>query len=373
MTNPPATSDAPDVVVTYRSEQPPNEAFATLALELTDGLARGGILMEPRAGGEVRLADSLLGVVTAWEVGKEIAIRWQAMPWGGSTEGTVRVHFGEDGTGCRVSWSLERWAGLFGDSPAALADWAAADLLPSVLARLVPEAVGDWFTDRKARRPGGAQARAIYRDPTFHWPNFWLILDRTRLTREDRLLEVGCGGGAFLHQALESGCTATGVDHSPQMVDLAREVNTDEIRSGRVKVLRGDAGRLPVGSGEFTCCVSTGAIGFFPDTLAALKEMYRALAPGGRLAVYAGTAAMKGTPAAPEPVASRVRFFERSELADLARRAGFSGVRVEEPDIESFARKAGVPEEAMPLFRGTGGSLLLLASKPKAPRRRSRR
>jgi SAM-dependent methyltransferase len=373
MTPSPARRPGTDVAVTYRSEQPPTKAFATLVLELTDGLARAGISLSPKAGGDVRLGDSPLGSVTTWNVGKEIAIRWHAMPWGGSTEGTVRVRFEEDGTGSRVSWSIEGWAGLFSEPPAALPDWAAADLMPSLLGRLVPDAVGDWFTDRRARRPGGSQSRGIYRDPTFHWPNFWLILDRIRLTPDDRLLEVGCGGGAFLHQALQSGCTATGVDHSPQMVALARGVNAEALRAGRADVLAGDAGHLPVGTNEYTCCVSTGAIGFFPDTLAALKEMHRALAPGGRLALYAGTAALRGTPAAPEPVASRIRFFEGPELAKLARRAGFANVVVEDPDMEPFARRAGVPEEAMPLFRGTGSSLLLLAKKSNPARPRSRR
>lgn len=35
--------------------------------------------------------------------------------------------------------------------------------------------------------------------------------------------------------------------------------------------------------------------------------------------------------------------------------------------MESYARRAGVPEETRPLFAGTGGSLLLLAKKPSEP------
>jgi len=357
-------SSAPDVEIVYRADQSPREAFDALVLELEDSLGRSGISFEARTNGAMRLADSPLCVVTQWEVGKEIALHWLAMPWGQSKDATIRIRFESDGTGCRVRWSLSGWAGLFDSDPSALPDWAAGELLPGIFHRLLPDSIGEWATDRMARRPAGARSREVYRDPTYHWPNFWLILDRLNLGPSDRLLEVGCGGGAFLKKALESGCSATGVDHSPQMVALTRESNLDNVRSGRLTVVFADAARLPVDSAAFTCCVSTGAIGFFPDPLAALREMHRALAPGGRLMVYASTAVLRGTPAAAEPVASRVHFFEGPELADLARRAGFSAVRVEEPDMEPYALRAGVPEEALPLFRGTGGCFLLRAEKP---------
>jgi len=357
--------DDPDLSVTYRAELTAQAAFEALVFELADGLARSGVTFDAKPGGAVSLGGVPVGLITRWEVGKEIGVRWLAMPWGRSKDAGIRIRLEPDGRGCRVTWSLSGWAGLFDSDPSAFPDWAAGDLLPGVFRRLLPEPVGDWSADRMARRPAGARSREIYRDPTYHWPNFWLIFDHLHLSAADRLLEVGCGGGAFLKKALESGCTATGVDHSPQMVALAREVNDDTVRTGRLTVVLGDAARLPVDSDAFTCCVSTGAIGFFPDPLAALKEMHRALAPGGRILVFASTAVLKGTPAAAEPVASRAHFFERSELADLAERAGFANVHVDEPAMESYARRAGVPEEAMPLFRASGTSLLLRAEKSR--------
>ena len=357
--------DAPDLRVTYRADQSPTEAFDVLVSELEDGLARSGITFDAKAGAAVSRGGSPVGVISHWEAGREVGVRWLAMPWGRSKDAAIRIRLEPDGTGCRVTWSLSGWAGLFDSDPSALPDWVAGNLLPELFRRLLPEPVGDWTTDRMARRPAGVRSREFYRDPTYHWPNFWLILDRLQLAASDRLLEVGCGGGAFLKQALESGCSATGIDHSPQMVALAGEVNRDHVRSGRLTLRLGDAAHLPVDSDAFSCCVSTGAIGFFPDPLAALQEMRRALAPGGRVLIFASTPVLKGTPAAAEPVASRVHFFEGPELADLAKRAGFTNVHVDEPALESYARKAGVPEEGMPLFRGTGASLLLTAEKPR--------
>jgi ubiquinone/menaquinone biosynthesis C-methylase UbiE len=197
----------------------------------------------------------------------------------------------------------------------------------------------------------------------YHWPNFLLILDRIALGGGDRLLEVGCGGGAFIHRALESGCRATAIDHSPEMVRLTVALNAEAVAAGALTALEGEAGNLPVPDGAFTCAVMTGVIGFLPDPVAALQEILRALGPGGRIAVFGGTAALKGTPAAPEPFASRIRFFERAELEEIGRQAGFVEVRVEEPDLEPYARAAKLPEAALEFFRGVGGALLLTGHK----------
>ena len=65
----------------------------------------------------------------------------------------------------------------------------------------------------------------------------------------------------------------------------------------------------------------------------------------------------------PEPMASRLHFYEDQELEDLARQAGFDDAHLERPDFEAFAREAGVPEEHLELFRGRGGGQLLVAHK----------
>ena len=55
----------------------------------------------------------------------------------------------------------------------------------------------------------------------------------------------------------------------------------------------------------------------------------RVLTPGGRIAVYTTGAELRGTPAAPEPLASHVYFHTDEGLVDLGRRAGFADPAVD--------------------------------------------
>jgi hypothetical protein len=80
------------------------------------------------------------------------------------------------------------------------------------------------------------------------------------------------------------------------------------------------------------------------------------------LAVFTVSEEAKGSPAAPEPMASRGRFYTDAQLAALARTAGFADAVVEHPDLERHAREAGLPEDLVELFAGANEmSQLLLA------------
>jgi SAM-dependent methyltransferase len=141
--------------------------------------------------------------------------------------------------------------------------------------------LGDWLKDRQARRPSGARSRATYADPLYHYPNFKVILEELALTPDDHLVEVGCGGGALLKQALASGCRAAAVDHSPDMVRLARALNAEAVAAGRLEIVEASAERLPFPDAAFTCACMTGVLGFLTDPVTALSELRRVLAPGG--------------------------------------------------------------------------------------------
>jgi hypothetical protein len=92
-------------------------------------------------------------------------------------------------------------------------------------------------------------------------------------------------------------------------------------------------------------------------------EIRRVISSHGRIAIFTLSSEMKGTMAAPEPMASRLHFYTDNELTEMAKKAGFAKIRVERPDLEPFAREAKLPEDIVADFRGGRDSQLLLAWK----------
>lgn len=86
---------------------------------------------------------------------------------------------------------------------------------------------------------------------------------------------------------------------------------------------------MPFADGEFSAVSCLVAFFFFQEPVAALREMGRVLDPQrGRMAVMTTAPEARGTPAAPEPFASRGRFYTDEQLVLLARQAGLREPRL---------------------------------------------
>lgn len=179
---------------------------------------------------------------------------------------------------------------------------------------------GSPTASRDGRR--GSRARAVYGADDVHDFARGAILEALELGPRDALLEIGCGGGLLLREALKAGAHATGLDHSEEMTRLAGE------RAPGARIVGADAARLPFEDHSFTAIAMSIVFFFPPKPFPVLTECRRVLASGGRLAVYTTAPELRGTPAAPEPIASRGHFYDDDALATLARQAGFSGVAV---------------------------------------------
>ena len=183
------------------------------------------------------------------------------------------------------------------------------------------------MTDRVARRPHGRQARKVYGADDVHSFAWEPVLAALALGAGDRLLDVGCGGGVFLRHALETGCQAWGLDHSREMVELARR------KSGAL-IVEGNAEELPFPAGAFTAVSCLVAFFFLDDPVRALREMTRVLEPDrGRIAIFTTPPEAKGTPAAPYPLATRGHFYTDAELEALPLAAGFGESKVTRTEI----------------------------------------
>lgn len=92
-------------------------------------------------------------------------------------------------------------------------------------------------------------------------------------------LDVGCGEGRFCRMLAPHGVVVTGIDPTPALIAHARE------RDPKGTYLEGDAERLPFADGAFDLVVSCLALVDIADAAAAISEMARVMAPGGRLLI----------------------------------------------------------------------------------------
>lgn len=109
--------------------------------------------------------------------------------------------------------------------------------------------------------------------------------DRLRLTRGERLLDVGCGLGDAAHTlATDLGPTGevVGVDASTAMLDAARSSWNGACPAHFVV---GDAQALDLPSGSFDAARSERVLQWLPDPQAAVNQLARALRPDGRLSL----------------------------------------------------------------------------------------
>jgi SAM-dependent methyltransferase len=183
---------------------------------------------------------------------------------------------------------------------------------------------GDTLTDRIARRPSGLIGRLLYRHPIGHQRSFDMALAALALDAGDILLEVGCGGGVFLQQALASGCCAGAIDHSPDMVASTLKLNAKAVQARRLVVHEADAAVLPFAADTFTKAACLNAFFFCPDPVGTLREMARVLRPAGFVVVF--TATPHGQAAANRlfgPIAKRMRFDAPDQLKKMSSAAGF--------------------------------------------------
>jgi ubiquinone/menaquinone biosynthesis C-methylase UbiE len=109
-------------------------------------------------------------------------------------------------------------------------------------------------------------------------------LELLQLRPGQRVLEAGCGAGAFLPplaQAVDRAGRVVAVDHSPEFVRAAQaRMATNALRSV-VTVRQADIHRLPFADGEFDAAHCERVLMHLDDPAAALREIRRVVRPGG--------------------------------------------------------------------------------------------
>jgi len=181
------------------------------------------------------------------------------------------------------------------------------------------------------------------------------LIDAAALRPGERVLDVGCGTGIVARLAREKIAEArlAGLDPEPGMLDVARRV------AGGLGIEwhQASAESMPLEDAAFDVVLSQMALQFVPDRPAALREMARVLAAGGRLvfsvvgprpAAFGVLAEALATHIGPDSarfVNGVFSLYEDRELEDLVAGAGLTAVEVGStiktlrlPEPEAFLR-----------------------------------
>jgi arsenite methyltransferase len=108
-----------------------------------------------------------------------------------------------------------------------------------------------------------------------------------RLTPGERVLDLGSGAGTdslIAAQMVGEQGHVTGIDMTQEMLAKARAAAA-EMGAKNVEFVEGEAERLPFPGASFDVVISNGVIDLVPDKDAVFTELFRVLAPGGRIQV----------------------------------------------------------------------------------------
>jgi ubiquinone/menaquinone biosynthesis C-methylase UbiE len=133
-------------------------------------------------------------------------------------------------------------------------------------------------------RGNAPEAYEHYLVPTLFAPWAVDLVERMALQPGERVVDVACGTGIVARLAalrVSPAGAVTGLDLNPGMLSMARSFSppADVTMEWR----EGGALALPFANASFNVVLCQQGLQFFPDRLAAIREMHRVLVPGGRL------------------------------------------------------------------------------------------
>ncbi len=193
----------------------------------------------------------------------------------------------------------------------------------------------------------------------------------------DTVLDLGSGGGidVFL-SAKRVGSTGKvyGLDMTDEMLALARE-NQRQAGVGNVEFLKGTIEAIPLPDASVDVIISNCVVNLSADKDAVLREAFRVLKPGGRLAV--SDVIIRGE--VPPPIRRSMELWvgciagalSEADFAAKLQAAGFADVSIETwrvyhvEDARAFLTEAGIDvDEMAPQVDGKIASAFVRAQKP---------
>lgn len=168
----------------------------------------------------------------------------------------------------------------------------------------------------------------------------------------ETVLDLGSGGGfdCFLaaKQVGETG-RVIGVDMTPDMMSKARK-NAKKIGASNVEFRLGEIEHLPVADNSVDIIMSNCVINLSPDKLSVYQDAYRALKPGGRLAI----SDIVATAALPDEIKENLALVAAcvggaatiEDIDKMLKKVGFQDIQITTNDNSRELIKEWAPNES---------------------------
>ena len=116
----------------------------------------------------------------------------------------------------------------------------------------------------------------VYDDLVLPW-----VFDHISASPGTRALDLGCGTGSLTVLLARHGLTVEALDHSPDMLAVARDKAAAEGLSGSVTFSEGDIRSIPLPDASFDIVTCQRVLHHVPEADVVISEVARVLKPGG--------------------------------------------------------------------------------------------
>lgn len=110
------------------------------------------------------------------------------------------------------------------------------------------------------------------------------MIEALRMPADSRVLDAGCGPGAYLNPLLRMGFEVAAIDQSAKMIETAEANCAPEDRE-RVTLKVSGADQIPFPDRMFDLVTNIAVLMYVPDDRRVVAELFRVVKPGGALII----------------------------------------------------------------------------------------
>jgi cyclopropane fatty-acyl-phospholipid synthase-like methyltransferase len=179
------------------------------------------------------------------------------------------------------------------------------------------------------------------------------LLRVTQLGAGQRVLDLGCGNGMIAEYIADcTGAHVTGLDYIPEAIRQARERTAAQ--ADRLAFVVGDINALELPDGAFDAVISIDSLYFSQDYALTIRQLVKALRPGGQMAIFFEHGREPWVPREDFPAESVLA--DRTPLAEALQANGLSFRTWDftQDDYRLALRRKQVLAELRPRFEAEG-------------------